>query len=96
MAFTPKRPRRWPPPCRGSSSENLSRVKWVGTIGEYRIDWGPGYRIYLARDGDALVVLLGGGTKEREQADIERARGLWAEYRAQKAAAVKRKQKQKR
>jgi putative addiction module killer protein len=28
---------------------NTSRVKWIGTIGEYRIDWGPGYRIYLAK-----------------------------------------------
>src|SRR5215472_11761350 len=41
---------------------NTSRVKWIGTIGECRIDWGPGCRIYLARDGNALIVLLGGGT----------------------------------
>lgn len=66
---------------------NTSRVKWIGTIGEYRIDWGPGYRIYLAKDGDRLIVLLGGGTKQRQQADIERAKALWAEYKARKAAA---------
>ena len=30
---------------------NLAAVKWIGKIGEYRIDWGPGLRIYLARDG---------------------------------------------
>lgn len=65
---------------------NLSRVRWIGVIGEYRIDWGPGYRIYLGRDGDALVVLLGGGTKQRQQADIERAKAMWAEYKARKAA----------
>jgi putative addiction module killer protein len=68
---------------------NLSRVKWIGTIGEYRIDWGPGYRLYLGRDGDRLVILLGGGTKQRQQVDIERAKALWAEYKARKPAAAK-------
>ena len=69
---------------------NLSRVKWIGAIGEYRIDWGPGYRIYLARDGDKLIILLGGGTKQRQQGDIERAKAVWAEYRTRKAAKPKR------
>jgi putative addiction module killer protein len=68
---------------------NVSRVKWIGTIGEYRIDWGPGYRIYLAKDGDKLIVLLGGGTKQRQQADIGRAKTMWSEYKARKAAAAK-------
>jgi len=68
---------------------NTSRVKWIGTVGEYRIDWGPGYRIYLAKDGEALIILLGGGTKQRQQADIERAKRLWAEYKARKTAAAK-------
>ena len=67
-----------------------SRVKWIGSIGEYRIDWGPGYQIYIAKDGEALIILLGGGTKHRQQADIDRAKGLWAEYKARKAAAVRR------
>jgi putative addiction module killer protein len=66
---------------------NTSRVKWIGTIGEYRIDWGPGYRIYLAKDGEALIILFGGGTKQRQQGDIERAKILWTEYRVRKAAA---------
>ena len=66
---------------------NTSRVKWLGTIAEYRVDWGPGYRICLATDGDELIVLLGGGTKQRQQADIERAKALWAEYKARKVAA---------
>jgi putative addiction module killer protein len=66
---------------------NLSRVKWIGAIGEYRIDWGPGYRIYLAKDGGKLIILLGGGTKQRQQSDIERAKAMWAEYKARKAAA---------
>ena len=69
---------------------NTSRVKWIGAIGECRIDWGPGYRIYLAQDGDALIVLLGGGTKQRQQSDIQRSRAMWAEYKARRTAAKKR------
>ena len=64
---------------------NTSNIKWIGTIAEYRIDWGPGYRIYLAKDGDSLVVLLGGGTKKGQQHDIQRAQTLWVEYLARKA-----------
>src|SRR5665213_943064 len=60
---------------------NMSNVKWFGGIGEYRIDWGPGYRIYLARDGDVLIILLGGGTKKGQQADIDQAKAMWAEYK---------------
>jgi putative addiction module killer protein len=67
---------------------NTSRVKWIGLIGEYRIDWGPGYRIYLARDGEAVIILLGGGTKKRQGSDIEQAKTLWAEYKARRTAAT--------
>ena len=66
---------------------NLSRVKWIGTIGEYRIDWGPGYRIYLGNDGNKLIILLGGGTKQRQQSDIEHAKTMWTEYRRRRTAA---------
>lgn len=72
---------------------NTSAVKWIGTIGEYRIDWGPGYRIYFGKDGDDLVILLGGGTKRRQQADIERAKMLWTEYKTREAEEVKTKGK---
>jgi putative addiction module killer protein len=68
---------------------NTSSVKWIGVIGEYRIDWGPGYRIYLAKDGEALIVLLGGGTKKGQQSDVNKAVSLWAEYKSRKAAAKK-------
>ncbi len=69
---------------------NTSNVKWLGGgLGEYRIDWGPGYRIYLAQDGDTLIVLFAGGTKKRQQADIDRAQTLLTEYKARKAAAKK-------
>ena len=63
---------------------NTSNVKWFAGIGEYVIDWGPGYRIYLAKDGESLIVLFGGGTKRRQRADIDRAKALHAEYRARK------------
>lgn len=46
----------------------------------------PGYRIYLVKDGEALIVLLGGGTKRRQQSDIARAKALDAEYKATTAA----------
>lgn len=63
---------------------NLSNVEWFRGIGEYKIDWGPGYRIYLARDGSTILVLLGGGTKKRQQKDIERAIDLWESYNRRK------------
>ncbi len=64
---------------------NLSNVKAVGGgVFENRIDFGPGYRIYFGRDGEVLIVLLGGGTKARQQRDIEAARNLRREYRTRK------------
>jgi putative addiction module killer protein len=68
---------------------NTSSAKWLAGIGEYRIDWGPGYRIYLAKDDDTLIVLFGGGAKKGQQKDIDRARALFAEYKARKAAGQK-------
>jgi putative addiction module killer protein len=68
---------------------NTSSIKWFAGMGECVIDWGPGYRVYLARDGDALIVLFGGGTKRGRQADIERARTLLAEYKARKKAQLR-------
>jgi putative addiction module killer protein len=59
---------------------NTSNIKWFDGIGECVIDWGPGYRIYLAQDGQALIVLFGGGTKKRQQNDIARAKALHREY----------------
>jgi putative addiction module killer protein len=61
---------------------NLSNAKGVGEgVLGYRIDWGPGYRVYFGRDGDVLVILLTGGTKKRQQRDIEQAKALWADYK---------------
>jgi putative addiction module killer protein len=61
---------------------NLSNLKSVGgRVQEYRLDWGPGYRLYLGRDGENIVILLIGGTKRRQSADIERAKEYWADYK---------------
>jgi putative addiction module killer protein len=60
---------------------NFSNTKGIGGgVLEYRIDFGPGYHIYFGRDGDRIVILLGGGTKKRQQKDIETARTLWKDY----------------
>jgi putative addiction module killer protein len=47
-----------------------------GGISELRIDYGPGYRIYIAHRGAALVLLLTGGDKSRQSADIQQARDI--------------------
>ena len=60
---------------------NLSNAKTLGSgLLEYRIDFGPGYRIYFGRKGDRLVILLAGGTKQRQNSDVERARARWDDY----------------
>jgi len=60
---------------------NLSNVKAVGQgVAEYRIDFGPGYRIYIGQDGDVLIILLGGGTKKGQNADIQLAQQRWRDY----------------
>lgn len=68
---------------------NLSNVEWFRGIGEYKIDWGPGYRIYLAKDGLKIIVLLGGGSKKRQQKDIDQAVVLWEDYKRRKAQILK-------
>lgn len=69
---------------------NLGNVKPIdGALKEYRIDWGPGIRIYPIQDGDKLIVLLGGGTKNGQKAGIKRARDLRNEYETRKAGLKK-------
>jgi putative addiction module killer protein len=64
---------------------NLDDTKSVGGgVVERRIDWGPGYRVYFGRDGERLVILLAGGTKKRQSADIEQASSFWTDYKARK------------
>ncbi len=64
---------------------NLSSAKGIGSgVSEYRIDFGPGYRVYFGKDGDLLIILPGGGTKKRQQKDIEADQALWREYKQRK------------
>lgn len=60
---------------------NTSNIKWFRGIGECVIDWGPGYRIYLAREGETLIILFGGSTKKNQQKAIDLAVDLHQEYK---------------
>ncbi len=64
---------------------NFSNVKGVGAgVYEYKLDFGPGYRIYFGKDGEMLVILLGRGTKKRQNRDIEDAVARWQDYKRRK------------
>ena len=64
---------------------NWSSVKGVGRgVFERKIDFGPGYRMYFGKDGDTLVILLGGSSKKLQQRAIEAAQERWADYRRRK------------
>src|ERR1700722_11088560 len=64
---------------------NFSNVKGVGSgVFEYRIDFGPGYRVYFGKDGESLVIVLGGGSKKRQQPDINAAHVNWQDYKRRK------------
>ena len=61
---------------------NFGDCRPVGSgVLELRIDVGPGYRVYLARHGDAVVLLLCGGDKRSQPTDIKRAHQLWANWK---------------
>ena len=61
---------------------NFSNVKGVGAgLFECKIDFGPGYRVYFGKDGEAIVILLGGGTKKRQGKDIGLALERWQDYK---------------
>jgi len=53
-------------------------------VSELRLDFGPGYRVYFGRDGKTLVILLGGGSKRRQDADIAAAIARWQRYQQMK------------
>ena len=64
---------------------NFSNVESVGAgVYEYKIDFGPGYRIYFGRAGKSLTVLLGGSSKKGQQAAIAAAKKAWVDYKRAK------------
>jgi putative addiction module killer protein len=66
---------------------NFGNAKGVGSgVFEYVLNFGPGYRIYFGKDGDQIVVLLGGGTKKRQQNDINLAIVRWQDFKRRKKA----------
>jgi putative addiction module killer protein len=68
---------------------NFSKVKGVGSgVFEYKIDFGPGYRIYFGKDGGRIVILVGGGTKKRQTQDIAEAQECWATYKRRKRQEI--------
>jgi putative addiction module killer protein len=79
-----RRPRS-PRPCIALEQGNLSNIKPVGQgVAEYRINFGPGYRLYVGQAGQTLIILLGGGQKKGQTADILRAQHYWRDYKARK------------
>ncbi len=66
-------------------SGNFSAAKVLREgVSELRLDFGPGYRVYFGRDGKTLIILLGGGSKRRQDADIAAAIARWKRYQQAK------------
>jgi len=60
----------------------LGDRRYVGEgVWEFRIDCGPGYRVYYGEDGPLIIILLLGGDKGNQRQDIRKAREFWADYR---------------
>jgi len=69
----------------GNKGDSKSAGKGVT---ELRIHWGPGYRIYYGWDGAKLIILLSGGAKKSQKADIAKAQAYWTDYKRRKREGV--------
>jgi putative addiction module killer protein len=67
---------------------NLGQTRSLGEgVHELKIDYGPGYRVYFGEDGPTIVILLCGGDKRTQNADIRAAKTYWAQYKQEKRNA---------
>jgi putative addiction module killer protein len=72
---------------------NFSKVEGVGAgVFEYKIDFGPGYRIYFGKDGERVIILLGGSGKKRQSTAISAAQDVWIAYKRDKTRKKPRQQ----
>jgi hypothetical protein len=72
--------RKFQPHCTVWNKENFLESVGEGVF-EYKIHFGPGYRIYFGQVGQELVILVGGGSKKQQSHDIKKAKELWVEYK---------------
>jgi putative addiction module killer protein len=72
--------------ARAAAKVTVAPTRMGSGVSEYKIDWGPGYRIYFGKDGERIVILLCGGTKKRQALDIAKAKDHWADYKRRKRA----------
>lgn len=64
---------------------NFSNVEGVGDgVYEIKVNFGPGYRVYFGKEGDSIVILLGGGSKKRQSQDIATAQDRWRDHKGRK------------
>jgi putative addiction module killer protein len=62
---------------------NFGDSKSVGEgVQELRVQYGPGYRVYFAQEGNTLVILLGGSDKSDQKKAIQLAKEAWKDYRS--------------
>jgi len=66
---------------RRASIGNLGDAKFFDGIGEMRIDYGPGYRVYFLKRGQVLIILLCGGEKSTQAKDIAKAKAISKQWK---------------
>jgi len=60
---------------------NLGDYKYLSEgVSEFRLDFGPGYRVYFGEEGDKILILLCGGNKSTQKKDIRKAITYWKDY----------------